>query len=531
MTHMQRTSERAATSRLYTGKYAPWWTGALSGVLAAAAGISIATGLSALLTGVPSPIVSVGNRAIDMTPRFLKEFAIRQFGENDKPVLIGGMVITLLGVAAIAGWIGIRRPRVAYGVFVALGVVALGAAALDRTATAPRALTLVPALVTLGVSIGALAVLLRALELAPKAGDDVPGGFNRRAFLRAVLGASAGIALGGVVTKFLGQNSAADSRRDITLPRAADPAPPVPAGASADVKGVSSFITPNRDFYRVDTALSVPKVPADGYTLRIHGMVDNELELSFRDLLKERLVERRITLTCVSNEVGGPYVGNAAWLGIPVRDLLARAGVQAGADAVKTTSADNMTIGTPLGALTDENRDALIAVGMNGEPLPLEHGFPVRMVVPGLYGYVSATKWLIDIEVTKFSDFKAYWTTRGYDAEAPIKFSSRIDVPTSFQTFSPDNVRVGGVAWAQNTGVQAVEVRVDNGPWQDVDLATEDSIDTWRQWSWTWDQATKGTHQLTVRATNQDGKTQTSDRARIAPDGSTGWHSVQFRVE
>ena len=531
MTHMQPTSERAASSRLHTGGYAPWWTGALSGVLAAAAGISIATGLSALLTGVPSPIVSVGNRAIDMTPRFLKEFAIRQFGENDKPVLIGGMVITLLGVAAIAGWIGIRRPRVAYGVFVGLGLVALGAAALDRTATAPRALTLVPALVTLVVSIGALAVLLRALELAPKAGDDVPGGFNRRAFLRAVLGASAGIALGGVVTKFLGQNSAADSRRDITLPRAADPAPPVPAGASADVKGVSSFITPNRDFYRVDTALSVPKVPADGYTLRIHGMVDNELELSFRDLLKERLVERRITLTCVSNEVGGPYVGNAAWLGIPVRDLLARAGVQAGADAVKTTSADNMTIGTPLGALTDENRDALIAVGMNGEPLPLEHGFPVRMVVPGLYGYVSATKWLIDIEVTKFSDFKAYWTTRGYDAEAPIKFSSRIDVPTSFQTFSPDNVRVGGVAWAQNTGVQAVEVRVDNGPWQDVDLATEDSIDTWRQWSWTWDQATKGTHQLTVRATNQDGKTQTSDRARIAPDGSTGWHSVQFRVE
>jgi DMSO/TMAO reductase YedYZ molybdopterin-dependent catalytic subunit len=522
---MQRTSGRR------DARWAPWWTGALSGALAAAAGVAIATGLAALMTGVPSPVESIGNRAIDMTPRFLKEFAIRQFGTNDKPVLIGGMVITLLVVAAIAGWIGIRRPRVAYGIFVALGLLALTAAALDRTATAPRALTLVPALVTLGVSLGALVVLLRAVELAPKAGDAVPGGFNRRAFLRAVLGASAGIALGGVVAKYLGTNSAADSRRGVTLPRAADPAPPVPAGAGVDVEGVSSFITPNRDFYRIDTALSVPKVPVDGYTLRIHGMVDQELELSFRDLLKERLVEKRITLTCVSNEVGGPYVGNAAWLGVPVRDLLARAGVQDGADAVKTTSADNMTIGTPLGALTDENRNALIAVGMNGEPLPLEHGFPVRMVVPGLYGYVSATKWLVDIEVTKFSDFKAYWTSRGYEAEAPIKFSSRIDVPQSFQTFPRDNVRVGGVAWAQNTGVQGVEVKVDSGPWQDVELAAEDSIDTWRQWSWTWDQATSGTHQLTVRATNQDGETQTSARARIAPDGSTGWHSVQFRVE
>ncbi len=522
---MQRTSGRR------DARWAPWWTGALSGALAAALGVAVATGLAALMTGVPSPVESIGNRAIDMTPRFLKEFAIRQFGTNDKPVLIGGMILTLLVVAAIAGWIGIRRPRVAYGIFIALGLLALAAAALDRTATAPRALTLIPALVTLGVSLGALVVLLRTLELAPKLGDAVPGGFNRRAFLRAVLGASAGIALGGVVAKYLGTNTAADSRRSVTLPRAADPAGPVPAGAGVDVEGVSSFITPNRDFYRIDTALSVPKVPVDGYTLRIHGMVDQELELSFRDLLKERLVEKRITLTCVSNEVGGPYVGNAAWLGIPVRDLLARAGVQDGADAVKTTSADNMTIGTPLGALTDENRNALIAVGMNGEPLPLEHGFPVRMVVPGLYGYVSATKWLVDIEVTKFSDFKAYWTTRGYEAEAPIKFSSRIDVPQSFQTFPRDNVRVGGVAWAQNTGVRRVEVKVDSGPWQDVDLAAEDSIDTWRQWSWTWDQATAGTHQLTVRATNQDGETQTSDRARIAPDGSTGWHSVQFRVE
>jgi DMSO/TMAO reductase YedYZ molybdopterin-dependent catalytic subunit len=404
------------------------------------------------------------------------------------------------------------------------------AAALDRTATAPLAVVLVPALLTLVIGLAMLVVLLRALELAPGPGDELPAGFNRRAFLRAVLGASALIALGGF-TSTLGKNAAADSRRNVVLPRAADPVSPVPAGAAADVKGVSSFITSNRDFYRVDTALRAPRVPVEGFTLRIHGMVDREIELSFRDLLKERLVERRITLTCVSNEVGGPYVGNATWLGVPVRDLLARAGVQAGADAVKTTSADGMTIGTPVAALTDENRDALIAVGMNGAPLPIEHGFPVRMVVPGLYGYVSATKWLVDLEVTRFADFKAYWSTRGYSAEAPIKLSSRIDVPTSFQTFPRDRVRVGGVAWAQNTGIQRVEVKVDDGAWQDVALADEDSIDTWRQWSWTWDRATEGTHQLTVRATDRNGETQTSDRARIAPDGSTGWHSVQFRVE
>ena len=527
MTHMQTMTERSSAK----GRYAPWWTGALSGVLAAAVGVALATGFAALFAGVPSPVVSIGNRAIDMTPRLLKEFAIRQFGTNDKPVLIGGMIVTLLLVTAIAGWIGLRRPRVAYGVFIALGVVALAAAALDRTATASLALTLIPALVTLAVGLGALVVLLRALELAPKAGDDVPSGFNRRGFLRAVLGASAGIALGGVVAKFLASAGAADSRRNVTLPAAAVAAQPAPAGAAADVKGISPFVTPNRDFYRIDTALSVPQVPVEGYTLRIHGMVDNEIELSFRDLLKERLVEERITLTCVSNPVGGPYVGNAAWLGVPVRDLLERAGVKPGADAVKTTSADNMVIGTPLEALMDENRGALIAVGMNGEPLPLIHGFPVRMVVPGLYGYVSATKWLIDIEVTRFSDFKAYWTTRGYDAEAPIKLSSRIDVPKSFQALKKDAVRVGGVAWAQNTGIQRVEVKVDGGQWQDVELADEDNVNTWRQWSWTWDQATTGTHQLTVRATDQDGNTQTSDRAPIAPDGSTGWHNVQFRVE
>lgn len=509
---------------------APWWTGVLSGMLAAASGVALGSGFAALFTGVPTPIESVGNRFIFYTPAWLKDFAIEQFGTNDKAVLIGGVAVTLLLLAAVAGFIGLRRPRLALGITSLLGLVALLTAVFDQTATAAWPLVLVPALVTLVVSLVVLGVLLRSLELAPKPGDDVPGTFDRRAFMRAVLAASAGIVVGGATWRFLGSKAAAESRAAVSLPRAAETAPAVPAGAQADVEGISSFITPNNDFYRIDTALSVPQVPIDGYTLRIHGMVDNELNLSFRDLLAERLVERRITLTCVSNEVGGPYVGNAMWLGVLFRELLERAGVQEGADAVLSTSADDMTIGTPLGALTDD-RDSLIAIGMNGEPLPLQHGFPVRMVVPGLYGYVSATKWLVDIEVSRFQDFEAYWTPRGYSEEAPIKMSSRIDVPRSFQPMRLDNVVVGGVAWAQTSGIERVEVRFDDGDWQDADLADEDNVNTWRQWSYRWDDATEGTHSVTVRATNADGDTQTSDRASILPDGTTGWHNVQFRVE
>ncbi len=271
-------------------------------------------------------------------------------------------------------------------------------------------------------------------------------------------------------------------------------------------------------------------MPAENWSLRIHGMVDKELNLSYRDILDMDLVEHRVTLTCVSNEVGGPYVGNAVWLGVETKTLLEMAGVKAGADAIKTTSADSWTCGSPLDTWTDE-RSSMIAIGMNGEPLPLVHGFPARVVVPGLYGYVSATKWLTDIEVTRFADFKAYWTTRDYDAEAPIKFSSRIDVPTSFQTFKAGAVKFGGVAWAQSSGIEKVEVKVDNDDWQDATLATEDTIETWRQWSFASPELTSGNHKLTVRATNADGETQTSDRARIRPNGTTGWHSVQFRVE
>lgn len=518
------------TKTTHTRDTAPWWAGAAAGLLAAAAGVAVGTGVAALLQGVPSPIESVGNRAVDYAPPFLKDFAIEQFGSADKTVLIGGVVATLALCAMIAGVIGLRRPRIAIVAVALLGVLAVAAAAIDRTTTAGRALTLVPSVVTLLVSLGALLLLLSNLRSHEQAAAAHPMDLGRRGFLKAALGVTALVVVGGTVGRLFGDAAAAASRAGIRLPKATTAAPAVPVGAQADVAGISEFITSNRDFYRVDTALRIPDVPAEGWNLRIHGMVDQELTLSFRDLATMPLEEHRVTLTCVSNEVGGPYVGNALWLGVRTATLLQMAGLQAGADAIKSVSADRWSAGTPLEAVTDD-RSSMVAIGMNGEPLPLAHGFPARLVVPGLYGFVSATKWLTEIEVTRFADFTGYWTTRDYDALAPIKFSSRVDVPTSFQTFASDQVRMGGVAWAQTIGVAKVEVSIDDGEWVEAQLAAQDNVETWRQWSYRWDEAREGVHQVAVRATDNNGDTQTSERAPIRPNGTTGWHRVQFRVE
>ncbi|QMW67548.1 molybdopterin-dependent oxidoreductase [Mumia sp. ZJ1417] len=508
-----------------------------SGVLAVLAGVAVGTAVAAV-TGGPSPVVAVGNAVIALTPGFVKDFAVRAFGESDKAVLLGGMALVLLVLAAAAGVLGASRRRLAVVLVAAVGAVAVVATAVDSTTSAWPAVALLAPVATGIVAAATLLVLLRALPVSDQSlgavpsrrpGDDLPSGFDRRRFLVAVLGTAAVAATGGAVTRIAGGSDAAVSRSRIRVPVPRSPAPPLPDGLDP-LSGVTSYVTPNRDFYRVDTALIVPDVPADTWRLRIHGDVDEELELSFADLLDMPLIERRITLTCVSNEVGGPYAGNATWIGVPLADLLRRAGVRDGADALKSTSADGMVIGTPLDAVLD-GRDALVALAMNGEPLPLDHGFPARMVVPGLYGYVSATKWLVDLEVTRFADFEAYWTERDWAEQAPIKLASRIDVPRSFQSFDRDSVRVGGVAWAQHVGVRAVEMRVDDGSWESAQLAPQDGIDTWRQWTWHWRDATRGDHTLTVRATDADGTTQTSDRAEPRPDGATGWHSVSFSVE
>ena len=512
--------------------------GGFSGLLAGTAAVAVSEGATALLEGVSSPILSVGNRAVDQAPRPLKEFAIETFGTADKPVLIGSVIAAVALLAVVAGVIGVRRPRLAAVIFLGLSAVAAAAALTDRAATAGPALRLVPVVALVVVGLVALLLLLRLLG-APREKDDAGSrpaaersesrGFDRRRFVLAAAAVAGVAVVGGVVSRAFGGLAATASRLAVKLPRPADPSPPVPEGVELDIKGITPYVTPNKDFYRVDNALQVPDVPIEGWQLRIHGMVDRELTFSYQELLDRALVERRITLTCVSNPVGGEYLGNAHWLGVPMHELLEEAGVQEGADAVRSRSADDFTAGTPLSVLQDKERGAMVAIGMNGEPLPLEHGFPARMVTPGLYGYVSATKWLVDLEVTRFADFKAYWTTRGYSAEAPIKTSSRIDVPRSFAKVKAGKTPVAGVAWSQTVGIEKVEVRVDRGDWQEATLAEVDNVNTWRQWVWEWD-SQPGNHTLEVRATDAEGNAQTSKRAPIAPDGSTGWDSVNVVV-
>ncbi|MFI5709229.1 molybdopterin-dependent oxidoreductase [Kribbella sp. NPDC051620] len=543
---------------------------AVGGVLAAGAGLGLGE-LTAALAGGTSPVVGVGTQLIDLAPGAAKDFAVKNLGTADKPVLIGVVLLAVTVFALLAGAIGATRPRVAVALTALLGILAILAAATGRTLAPNHFVQVLPGIITLLVATISILLVLRILhprpeldhphseldhphseldhprpnqsrgEVDPRRGEvdrprvagagaaEGPVGFDRRRFLGTAmaLGVAGAGGLGASLVIPAGVSEA--TRRGIRIPVPASRARAMPAGVASEVPGVSRFVTPNPSFYRVDTLLTVPKVDPRTWSLRIHGMVDRELRLSFADLLDRRLIERDITLTCVSNEVGGPYVGNARWIGVPIADLLREAGVRGDADAIKSTSVDGLTIGTPLKALTD-GRDAILAVGMNGEPLPFEHGFPVRMVVPGLYGYVSATKWVVDLEVTRFADFSAYWTDRGWSVEAPIKTSSRIDVPKGFARIKAGPAVAAGVAWAQHRGIAKVEVQVDDGEWQPANLAAQDTIDTWRQWTFRWT-ATPGNHKLTVRATDATGEVQTADRAAPRPNGSSGLHNTLVMVE
>ncbi|MFI6831630.1 molybdopterin-dependent oxidoreductase [Kribbella sp. NPDC050241] len=521
--------------------------GAVGGVVAAGAALSFGY-LVAAVTGGPWPVDAVGVQIIDWSPGPVKDFAVRELGTADRPLLRAGICVVLALVAAAAGAIGAggwggnprrlpppnrsdgrdrRAQAVAVGIAAGLGVVGVVFAAFGRSAAAGVVDRLLPAIVTLVVAVLAMALVVRSPR--PKTEAEQPEGFDRRRFLVTVAGLAVAGAAAWSTTRVASFGPGDAVRAKFRVPTPADAAGPLPVGVQADVPGVSRFVTPNAKFYRVDTLLQVPRIDPDDWELRIHGMVNQELRLSLGDLVERRLIERDITLTCVSNEVGGPYVSTARWIGIPIADILAEAGVRSGADAVKSTSIDGLTIGTPLSALTD-GRDAIFAVAMNGEPLPFEHGFPVRMVVPGLYGYVSATKWIVDFEVTRFQDFSAYWTDRGWSVEAPVKTASRIDVPKGFATIKAGPAVAAGVAWAQQRGIRKVEVQVDSGPWQEATLAAEDTIDTWRQWTFRWD-ATPGNHKLTVRATDGDGDLQTAQRAAPRPNGSSGLHNTVVMVE
>jgi len=506
---------------------------ALAGALSAAGGLAAAEATAGVFGLGESPVLAVGEGVIVLTPGSVAEAAISAVGTADKPLLVLGTVLGALALGAVAGVLATRRLLLGAGLLALLGVVAGWAALTPADAgpadVLPAAAAVVVALLLLSWLLGA--VPATADEAVPATADEAaagPADPGRRAFLvraglvtvGALVVAGAGRVLGG------GRRAVDEARRALSLPLRR---PVVPEGVSAGVRGVAAWRTSNETFYRIDTALAVPHVLPEEWRLRIHGMVEREIEIGYDELVGRGLVDAWITLCCVSNEVGGSLIGNAWWTGVPVADLLAEAGVDPAADAVLQTSADGWTCGTPIEVLTDD-RNSLLAIGMNGEPLPVEHGFPVRMVVPGLYGFVSATKWVVDLEVTRFADFTAYWTERGWSARGPVKTQSRIDVPRRDATVRAGRVAVGGVAWAQHTGIERVELRVDDGAWQRAELAAVPGVDTWRQWALAWD-ATPGRHTLAVRATDASGHTQTGEEQGVVPDGATGWHTIEVAVE
>lgn len=521
-TYRERTAEPAARAV----------AGLLSGLLSGLTALAVAELAAALVRPQAGPVNAVGGAAIDLTPAPVKDFAIRTFGENDKAVLQLGIVAVLTLFAVVLGLTSLRRRRSASAGVLLFGLVGTIAALSRPDAGGPA--DALPSLAGAAAGAGVMYLLAgRAVGAgAPAAGQEAGSGFGRRGFLVAA-GATALAATGvGVLGRVLAgrrDQGATASRQAVRLPAPASPAPALPAGAQLPVSGISSFTTPNPDFYRVDTALVVPKVDADTWRLRIHGKGVRTSVHTFAELLARPLLERDITLTCVSNEVGGPYVGTARWLGVPLADLLREAGVRPPSAGGKTDqlvarSVDGMTLGSPVEDVMD-GRDAMLAVGMNGEPLPLDHGFPVRMIVPGLYGYVSACKWITDIELTTFQAYDPYWVQRKWARLAPVKTQARIDTPKPFARLGTGTVPVAGVAWAQHRGITRVEVRIDDGPWLDADLAPQAGTDTWRQWSYAW-QAAPGGHTITVRATDGTGALQTEQRTRTIPDGADGRHEV-----
>ncbi len=502
----------------------------LSGVLSGVAGLGIADLVSWLISPAGAPVSAVGNVVIDLLPGPLINFGKDTLGTADKPVLILIVAVVVVALAGLGGALERRRRYAGAVVFAVLAALGLAGVAAG-SGTGPA--IYVPTVVGLALAYLMLnGLITRLRRWHPQRSAERPVGAvdpARRRFLTATLVAGGLAGAAAVTGRLLVQAAGAvsEARDRLRLPAPAVPAPPIPAGAELGLSRLSPYLTPNDDFYRIDTALQVPVIDPATWSLRVTGMVEQELELSFAELMALPLVEHVATLTCVSNEVGGGLVGNATWLGYPLRDLLARARPRSGADMVLSTSDDGFTAGTPLSALTDPNRQALLAVGMNGAPLPLAHGFPVRMVVPGLYGYVCATKWVVELKVTTFAADQGYWTPLGWSARGPIKLASRIDVPD--RTTDAGTVVVAGVAWAQHTGIAKVEVQIDGGAWESAELAATAGPDTWRQWRHPW-AATPGDHTLAVRATDAEGNLQVAAEAPPAPNGATGYHTVSIRI-
>lgn len=504
-----------------------------SGIVAAGITLGAAEILAAWIGADSAPLQAVGATVVDHTPDALREWVIDTFGTRDKLLLYVLMGLVALAVAGLAGLIErSRRPAgsILLGVFGVLAAVA----ALNR----PQAVWTwaLPALIGAFAGIMVLRGLTRRIdELTPVVattpeGEAVDAGVDRRRVVRGIATAGA-VAIGaGLAGRWLGQRArdVSGERAEVTLPPPSGQGVAVEPGADLRVSGLSSYLTSNADFYRIDTALLIPQVSKEDWSLRIHGMVDREIHLSYADLASRPAIERLVTLACVSNPIGGELIGNARWLGYRLDELLAEAGPHPDADMVLSRSKDGWTAGSPLSVLTD-GRDAMLAVGMNGEPLPVAHGYPARLVVPGLYGYVSATKWVTELEITRFDRAQAYWTKRGWSEYGPIKTGTRIDTPRSRGRLSAGRIPVAGVAWAQHRGIRGVEVRIDNGDWQPARLAAEPTVDSWRQWVFDWD-ATPGEHTITARATDGTGEQQTAERRDVVPDGATGYPSITVRI-
>jgi DMSO/TMAO reductase YedYZ molybdopterin-dependent catalytic subunit len=593
--------------------FSRWW-GAACGLLAAVAAIGVGQLFAGFTVPAASPVVAVGEAAIDHTPLPVKEWATSTFGTGDKTVLIGGVLVVVFLYAMLVGVLAMRRLALGFAGLAIFAGIGLAAALTRHDASGSYAVPTLFGAVAGAIALRWLVVTARAAALAGQqaraarpgnplppiafqpseadagpadaapspeatgpgeedASDDdsigwvaargsaaapganapgsdpswaprdpfragpplarptgSPAGWPaRRQFLVAAGVTAAAAAIGEVGGRSLAtRKNVSLAQQSLRFPKAAEPVAPLPRGVNLPIPGISPFITPNGQFYRVDTAILVPQVDPSNWQLRIHGMVAREITITFDELLHRPLIEDYLTLCCVSNPVDGPYIGNAKWLGASLAALLREARPQRGADQLLATSVDGFTSGTPLSVVLD-GRDALVAVAMNGTALPTEHGFPARLVVPGLYGYVSACKWVVDLEVTTFAAAQAYWVPLGWSAMGPIKTESRIDVPSNGSPVKAGKVPVAGVAWAQHKGIEAVEARVDNGPWNEATLATVPGIDTWRQWVWEWD-AVPGTHLIEARATDKTGYTQTSVVENVAPNGASGYPSTQVTV-
>ncbi len=555
------------THKLYGSR----WHGVAIGLLSTFAGLAVAELIVGLVRGAHSPVVPVGQEVIDIVPPAVKDWAIEWFGTADKAVLIIGTLFSLAVVGSIVGNLAVKGNRSsAYAVTAVVGLIGVFAVSMRPAPTFGKMLPpIVGTLISIvviwwlsprDVGVGAPAVVDDRSDEVAMVPDELAAvapvdslfttTVQRRNFLQ---GASTvgllSVVAGGIGRILKGRFEVGGERAALELPAPVDTLPPVvtvpdaAAGAAAEpvsaammdfgIDEVEPWVVPNGDFYRIDTALVVPQVPKDSWKLRVHGMVDRELEITFADLLEREMIERYITLSCVSNRIGGDLVGNAKWQGVRLKDVLDEAGVHPEATQVVSRSIDGWNCGSPTSAIMD-GRDAILAVAMNGEPLPAEHGYPVRLVVPGLYGYVSATKWVTDIELTRWEDFDGYWISRGWSKKGPVKTMARIDRPKRGRGYGNDAngvIDIAGLAWAVHRGVSKVEVSIDDGEWRECELAGVPSDDTWRQWRYQWDKATPGRHNVRARAYDGDGVPQPEEPADVAPDGAQGYHRVEFQVE